>query len=306
MATQFAAPFDDSPIATALQFRKRNRPGTPDCVDAAYGAGDLAVSVAGGGTSINIANGRHHVQGALYELSGGPLNVAVGANGGGSNRTDFAVLTYDDTHDPGVYGRVLAGAALTQTDTGIYDVPLATWQKTPAGAIQDLVDLRVFRGSVVFPCTSSRRPPNPTRGQIAYEVDTGRHIGWNGTVWSALIEDTGDVAVSVATADWNPAGSNLARMLSGRVELDINVSLKNESGGAVRSITEESIDSGGLKIATVPAGLRPPRTKFFAMVGPGDRIGRLQVQPDGGVFLWQVDGPISSGFVMRETLSYLI
>ena len=150
MATEFAAPFEGSQIATALQFRRRNRMLGPDGIDADYGSSDGAVSVAGGGTGVDIQDMRAIIQGALYELTGGPLNLLVGANAGGSNRFDIAVLTYDASHDPGVYARVIEGTAgaglpaLTNDEAGLWDFALAHWEKTPAGAIVNVVDRRFF------------------------------------------------------------------------------------------------------------------------------------------------------------------
>lgn len=44
--------------------------------------------------------------------------------------------------------------------------------------------------SRAFPCTSSTRPAGVSDGFIIRETDTGKWLGWNGTVWSELA-DTG-------------------------------------------------------------------------------------------------------------------
>lgn len=252
VATETAKPFDGTPIATAAEFRKRNRRATGDMVDAAYGSSALRVSVAGGGASVNIGDGRAIVQSALYELSGGPLNKPVTANGGGSNRTDFAVLTYDDSHTPGVYARVLEGTALTQNDAGTWDFPLATWQKTPAGAITSLVDLRAFRGALIVPCTSTLRPADPTLGMIAYEVDTGRHIKWSGTNWTAAIEDTGWATLGLNGKDagaWSVENPLVYRRINGQVHVRFSLTRRVFQLGLS--------DENGSTPYVLPIGFRP-------------------------------------------------
>ncbi|MUN41397.1 hypothetical protein [Actinomadura litoris] len=253
-AVETAKPFDGSAISSSLEFRKRNRP-VPDYVDAAWGSTSLQVSAVGG-TSINIANGRGVFQGALYELTGGPLNLTVAANGGGSNRTDYAVATFDSAHTPGVYSRVLAGTAITQNDTGTWDVPLATWQKTPAGAIVNLIDLRPFRGSPVVPCTSAVRPANPTMGMIAYEVDTDRHIKFTGSIWVALLEDTGWVYLTLNGADghaWTLNNNLRVRRVTGGI-VHMRGSIRRDAGSLPTS-------DDGSAVSILPVGFRPTQTE---------------------------------------------
>jgi hypothetical protein len=296
VATETAKPFDATPIATALEFRKRNRPATSgDIVDAAYGSSALQVT-ASGGTSINIADGRAIVQGALYELTGGPLNKTVSANGGGSNRTDWAVLTYDDSHDPGVYARVLEGTALTQNESGTWDMPLASWQKTPAGSIINLVDWRPWRGSDVRPCTSTARPRNPGRGQLAYEVDTNRVIRWNGSAWGVIHEDTGDIALSTTfPAVWESRDPHQwARRRSGLVTVELNY---RRIGSTL--FTEPSDASEGSQLTTLPAGLRPPRELHAPVVLTAGIVARIRYKTDGSVWLQAPSVDVSVGRFVR-------
>lgn len=204
MATEYAAPFgapSSTTIATSQQFRDRNRFMLPDGIDAdvstTSGAGSGAVSDGGAGTSVNIQNVSAVVQGARYELSAGPLNLAVAANGGGSNRFDIVCLTYDASHNPGVYCRIVQGTpgaglpALTHNNTGVWDFPLYHYEKTPAGAIVNLVDRRRYLNpngnsvltpsnqlpSVTFPITAARR------GMRIQYWDPAITVARNGRVW---------------------------------------------------------------------------------------------------------------------------
>ena len=301
VATEVAKPFDATPIATALEFRKRNRRATGDMVDAVFGASALQVSVAGGGASINIEDGRAIVQSALYELTGGPLNKTVGANGGGSNRTDYAALTYDDSHTPGVYARVLEGTALTQNDIGTWDFPLATWQKTPAGAITNLVDLRAFRGSPVMPCTSTLRPPAPSTGMIAYETDTGRHITWTGTAWTALRDDTGYVTFSLngpQASAWSKESENYVRKINGIVHLRLTVRRWNTNGLG-------TADPDGSTPLILSSQFRPP----FLMTGHGLHSRSpvaLFIYPDGSVRILPLTADIPAGRTVYASATWAV
>lgn len=297
-AVETAKPFDTTPIASSLEFRKRNRI-VPDFVDAAWGSTSLKVT-ASGGTSINIANGRAVIQGALYELTSGPMNLAVAANGGGSNRTDYAVLTYDSAHDPGVYSRVLTGTALTRADTGVWDCPIATWQKTPAGAIVNLVDMRPLRGAPVLPCLSTARPQLPTMGQLAYEVDTDRYIRWNGSTWDVLLEDTGwvDMAVPWPTA-WNKVATTAARRKNGVVYLTLQLQ-------RVGSAYPKS-DADGTILAQLPAGMRPTHhfEYFTGQFTAGITI-RIGIHADGTIVADDPDKDVPNGSFLRFSCSFAI
>lgn len=299
VATETAKPFAGTPISSALEFRKRNRPAVHDLVDAAYGATSLQVTAVGG-DSINIADGRAIVQGAYYELTGGPYNLAVGANGTGSNRTDYAVLTYDDSHAPGVYARVLEGTALTQNDTGIWDMPLASWQKTPAGAIINLLDLRPWRGTDIRPCTSTTRPRNPTLGQIAYEADTDRIIKWNGTVWDGVHQDTGWVSLALNGPDghaWTPNVVSRIRKINRTVHMRTSIKRDN-------NLDLPTTDDGS-RVFLIPAGFRPEVSEVI----PGFH-GRSplmwQIDPSGEATVYPLINQIPGGRTITASGQWLV
>lgn len=193
--------------------------------------------------------------------------------------------------------------AMQSSDSGQWDLQICRWTSQADGGLSGLVDERYWSDQSFW---SWARPP-ATPHRFGVELDGGIKLMWaHGDAWSPIgAVDTDDLAVAVATARWTSAGDNLGRKVGGVADVDINVRFNNGSGGTVVSVTEESIDASGLHVATVPAALRPSRTKYAAIVGPGDLVGRLQVQPDGGVYLWQVNGPISSGFVLRATITYI-
>lgn len=150
MPTEYAAPFAASPIANSQQFRDRNKMLGPDGIYGDVTSNACQVSDGGSGASVNIQNATVLVQGTMYQLTGGPLNLPVAANGGGSNRFDIVCLTYDASHTPGIYARIIQGVAgsglpaLTFNASGVWDFPIAHYEKTPAGAIVNMVDRRRF------------------------------------------------------------------------------------------------------------------------------------------------------------------
>ncbi len=198
MATEYAAPFAGSVIATSQQFRDRNKMLGPDGIDADPTSTAGLVSDGGAGASVNIQNMTALVQGAMYQLTAGPLNLPVAANGGGSNRFDRVVLTYDAAATPGIRARIVQGTpgaglpALTFNATGIWDMPLAQYEKTPAGTIINMIDCRRFihpgmRASVyanfgptveqIYPAGSARR------GMRLCYRNTDEVWQFDGTTW---------------------------------------------------------------------------------------------------------------------------
>lgn len=196
MATEYAAPFAGTAIATSQQFRDRNKMLGPDGIDALPTATAGQVSDGGSGASINVQNMTAIVQGSMYQLSGGPLNLPVAANGGGSNRFDIVALTYDAAHSPGIYCRIIQGTpgaglpAMTFNASGIWDHGIAHYEKTPAGAIVNLVDRRKFlgpQGGILAnfgPTTDHLYPSGSARKfqQFKYQ-NTGEVWEFDGAAW---------------------------------------------------------------------------------------------------------------------------
>lgn len=195
MATEYAAPFSGTAITTSQQYRDRHRPAQWDFVDDNVGGTSLAVTNAAN-VNVNIANGNAIVQGASYALTAGPAVLAVAANGGGSNRFDVVCLTYDASHNPGVYLRIVQGVAgsgmpaLNRSATGVWDMPLAHYEKQPGGNIVNMVDRRIYSdgtGGIIGPDVNWA-PVGPGRrtGMRFRDWTSGMDYTYNGTSW---IED---------------------------------------------------------------------------------------------------------------------
>lgn len=189
--TEYAAPFSGTTIATSQQYRDRYRPTQPDMIDDSYGGTALVVSNAAN-VNVNIANGAAVVQGASYALTAGPHVLPVAANGGGSNRFDIVCLTYDGATSPGVRLRTIQGVAgsglpaLTRSLTGIWDCPIAHYEKQPGGNLVNLVDRRHFSDGSggIIGASVSWAPLAPQRiGASFLEWSTGRSYVWDGAAW---------------------------------------------------------------------------------------------------------------------------
>lgn len=196
MATEYAAPFAATVIGTSQQYRDRNKMLSPDGIDALPSDTAGAVSDGGAGTSINIQNLTAIIQGSMYQLSGGPLNLPVAANGGGSNRFDIVALTYDASHSPGIYARIIQGTpgaglpAMTFNASGVWDHGIAHYEKTPAGAIVNLVDRRKFldrQGGILAnfgPTTDHLYPTGSARKFQRFKYQNTLEVWeYDGAVW---------------------------------------------------------------------------------------------------------------------------
>lgn len=187
-------------LTTLQQFRDRLRPTQPDMIDAGYPSTSLQCSIAG--TKINLANGSAIVQGFRYDLTGGPLVLSPAA-AGAANIFGVVCLTFDSTHVPLVYARIISGtsggalstATLTNSTTGVWDFPLAHFERQPAGALVNLRDRRKFsdgEGSIVGPddlvngtLNAGWFPPAPRPGMGMRFMPTGNDYTWSGTAWVA-------------------------------------------------------------------------------------------------------------------------
>ncbi|AXQ61081.1 minor tail protein [Streptomyces phage Hank144] len=79
--------------------------------------------------------------------------------------------------------------ALTQTDTGVYEFPLAT-VTIPVGAATitsgNVQGEREFLGNSVGAWTTATRPTSPRMGRLGYNNSTKVWEFWNGTLWQDL------------------------------------------------------------------------------------------------------------------------
>jgi hypothetical protein len=212
-ATETAVPTLVSVVPTAATYRDRYRPTQPDMIDDGYGGTGLQVSNAAD-VAVSVANGGAIVQGTRYDLTGGPASLTVAANTGAANRYDVICLTYDSAHNPPVYLRTVAGTAgaglpaLTNSATGIWDFPIAHYEKQPGGALINLRDRRKFSDAIGGitaaddPTGTSGIgwfPPSPRTGHTIRFMPSGNTWTWTGTAWA--MPTTGSVPSTVQAVE---------------------------------------------------------------------------------------------------------
>ncbi|WP_432006297.1 tail fiber domain-containing protein [Streptomyces parvus] len=129
----------------------------------------------------------HGVQSTATET----LTIAAAS---AAQRYDRVVLRLDPTANSitlaVVQGTSGGGVpALTQTDTGVFEFPLAT-VTIPVGASTisagNVSGERRFLGNTVGGWTTATRPENPRTGRLGLNTSTNRWEFWTGTAWSDL------------------------------------------------------------------------------------------------------------------------
>lgn len=193
-------------------------------VDAQGGTG-FQVGVSG--MAVTASAGTAVIRGFLGYTLGTEGPIAV-ANGHASlTRIDLAILRLDRAGNAmtfavkqGTASSTPADPALTQTDSGIYEMPLARLT-IPAGATTMLAgyitDLRQFVGSSTGAWTTAGRPTSPRKGKLGYNVTLSRwefYLGIAGgdSGWFPLIPDTVNNSTkwngyTLAVSPTTPAGT---------------------------------------------------------------------------------------------------
>ncbi|HZW98532.1 MAG TPA: tail fiber domain-containing protein [Trueperaceae bacterium] len=148
----------------------------------------------------------HAVQSTATEVV--PIAAASGAT-----RYDRVVLRLDPTANT-ITLAVVEGTpgggvpALTQTDTGVYEFPLAT-VTIPVGAATisagQVNTEREFLGNTVGGWTTATRPKTPRVGRLGLNVSTNRWEFWDGTTWRDLAPTITWQTIEGAPASFPPA-----------------------------------------------------------------------------------------------------
>jgi len=144
---------------------------------------ELVVSADASGMNVKVQPGSAAVRGFFYQSTAvEPLTIAAA---GAVARTDTVVLRLDPTANTIVLA--VTSAALVQTDTGIYELPLAT---VAVGAnvvtiqVANVSDVRRRSGSRVgYWPTTALLPASPRKGQFGFNGQTSRWVTWDGAAW---------------------------------------------------------------------------------------------------------------------------
>lgn len=161
------------------------------------GSTALQVTANSSGMQVFAAVGEAIIRGHHYRNTGS-VTLAIAANGAGSSRIDRIVLRLNPSTNAttlvvfqGTAGAGVPSLSSNQTDTGLYDLPLAQ-VTVAAGAVtianSAVSDDRRFTGVRLLPCRVVADILSPRLGQAAWESTTGLVKVWSGSVWMTLTD----------------------------------------------------------------------------------------------------------------------
>ncbi|MFF7254785.1 tail fiber domain-containing protein [Streptomyces microflavus] len=203
-------PFDGQAV-TETQFSQMFREFQDSGVVASFGGPGFTVT-SGTGMNLNVSSGLAFVRGFMVQSTATEVVTVPAA--GSSARVDRVVLRAD----PALNSIVLAvkqgtagsttPPALTQTDTGIFELALAHVTVNASStsiAAGDITRVRSFSGSRVLVWNTTTRPVSPRMGQIGYNADTSAFEFWDDTAWMPLISNVSWDHLSGKPASFVPA-----------------------------------------------------------------------------------------------------
>ncbi|MFD7997327.1 hypothetical protein [Streptomyces mexicanus] len=297
------SPSYNSRSVTDLEYEKLSARFSDDGV---YGSpADSAVVTAGTGLTVNVRAGVYaSVRGHAWTSGTSTVSLPVGANSSGQTRIDRVVLQLDRSTwnvqaivKPGTPGAGPPALSQQTGDTGTYEIPLAQVTVINNATAVTVTREELYVGSRTRACTSTTRNPNPARGEECFETDTGRWMGWNGTSWVTLYEDTGQLPIGAGWSTWEAFGDNIAQKRSGIVELRLAVRRKDS--------TFTAADADGSQIGVLPAAIRPSRFEYGSGQFNNGASCRIEVRTDGTVWAKYASKDVPAGYSLLATITYL-
>ena len=218
--TQTSFPFeniDTTETQFSQMFRTLNRGvnGTPD-------GGELEVT-AGTGLAVDVAAGQAMVRGHFY-ISTAVEELSLATADATNDRIDTIALELDPTANSivlvvveGTPAGSPAAPTLTQTDAGVYQLPLANvLVPATAGVPGTISDRREFMGSKVGVWDTDGRPVDPAPGQIGYNTTEESWEGYDPIAddWSpiggggaTIVNTDGDPGQTIYVGSIDPDGT---------------------------------------------------------------------------------------------------
>lgn len=204
-------PFDGQPVSEGqYSYLFRELASHSGIADQVGGSG-FAVQADGSGMNVKVNPGFAVVRGhAVQSTATETLTIAAAS---AATRYDRVVLRLDPTANnitlAVVQGTSGGGVpALTQTDTGVFEFPLAT-VTVPVGAATisagNVTGEREFLGNSVGGWTTATRPKNPRTGRLGLNTSTNRWEFWDGTKWADLAPTITWSTIEGAPASFPPA-----------------------------------------------------------------------------------------------------
>lgn len=265
-----------------------------------------AVCTAGSGLQVSVRAGvEASVRGHYWASGTVALTLAVTANTSGSTRTDLVVLRLDrSTWDVTCVvkaGTPGAGAPALQQDTGdtgLFEIRLATVTVVNNATSVTVTRGEQYVGSRVRPCTVATRPPNPKRGEIVYQTDTSQWVGWTGSSWRVLLEDSGVVNLGAGFSTWTPRGVCIGQLQNGVVTLRLSYKRVTSQFGVT--------DSDGSMMGTVPVALRSLYFQYGTAHFSTGATCQVEVRTNGEIWALFPSENIPVGAYTQLTITYQI
>lgn len=190
-------------------FQELQDPG----VVGSFGSASLVASANSSSMSVTIAAGLAFARGFVVSSTASEVR-AIGA-AASTPRIDTVVARFDPANNgasiivlPGTPNATPSPPALTQTATGIYDLPLAD-VAVPAGAVTiaagNVTDRRPWVGHRVGVWSTTTRPLAPRLGRLGLNTTRATFEHWNGSTWVDLAPVVTWTSVTGKPATFTPA-----------------------------------------------------------------------------------------------------
>ena len=265
------------------------------------------VVTAGAGLQVLVKAGKTGcVRGFAWTAGTTDVPLTIAANSSGSTRTDWVVLRLDrstwNVRAVIKQGTPGAGApAITQDlgGSGVFEVTLATVTVPNGAASVTVTPWTTYIPVGVRPANSGRAPAFPRLGEVQYRPDLGAWQGWNGSVWKALYEDTGELPITGMFDTWQPEADCVGHRVGDTVTVRMSV----------RRVTStfSANDEDGSKIGVVPASLKPiSRYQYTTGIFTSGAVARVEIRNDTGeIWVRYPSASVAPGRVLSFTLTYL-
>lgn len=261
---------------TDLQYTLLSREYTLPGVVGSFNDSALTVVGTSEGMTTTVRPGRAVIRGYMYQNTS---NVTVPHEAANSSpRIDRVVLRLDLTKPVGnrISVAVIKGTpagtpsapGLTETETGVYEVPLAlvTIRSGTTGInASDVTDDRAFGGMSTGSWRTSNRPKNPRHGQFGANITTALFEFWTGSSWSSVFApgqipnlDASKITSGILGVDRIPAHS-ADKVTSGAFHVDripaipaTKVTSGTFTSDRIPSLDASKITAGVLNLARIP------------------------------------------------------
>ncbi|WJN62880.1 minor tail protein [Streptomyces phage phiScoe23] len=206
---QSSYPFDGQTVSET-QYSTLFRELQDSGVAASASSSDLSVTADSTGMNVKVQPGTAIIRGHAYSSTAvETLTIAASES---QARTDRIVLRLDPAANSIVLAVIKGTAgggvpALTQTDTGIYEMVLgnvAVGADVTTITTSNVSDQRRFVGTRIGSWSTALRPSSPRIGRLGYNSDTGKWEFWNGTAWSDLAPVVNWITITGKPATFPP------------------------------------------------------------------------------------------------------